>query len=91
MIAAGLTIALVDPALEQMSASAVVFRPLAGGVFTETGVIYRRDDASPILASFLHEVRATPRERAGSESASAVPKRKRPSAARGRARAKASG
>jgi hypothetical protein len=75
-----------------MSASGVVFRSLAGsGVFTETGVIYRRADASPILASFLHEVRATPPERAGSESASAVPQRKRPSAARGRARAKASG
>jgi DNA-binding transcriptional LysR family regulator len=67
MIAAGLTIALVDPALEQMSASAVVFRALAGrGVFTEKGVIYRRTDASPILASFLSEVRATPRERTSS-------------------------
>jgi DNA-binding transcriptional LysR family regulator len=64
MIAAGLTIALVDPVLEQMSASAVVFRPLAGrGVFTERGIIYRRADVSPILASFLHELRATPRER----------------------------
>jgi len=91
MIAAGLTIALVDPALEQMSASAVVFRPLAGGVFTETGVIYRRDDASPIMASFLQEVRATPRERATPEAEPARPQRKRPSEARGRARAKASG
>jgi DNA-binding transcriptional LysR family regulator len=63
MIAAGLAIALVDPVLEQMSASAVVFRPLAGrGVFAERGVIYRRADASPILASFLQEVRATPHE-----------------------------
>ncbi len=63
MIAAGLTIALVDPALQQMSASGVVFRPLAGpGVFTETGVIYRRDDSSLILASFLHELRATPHQ-----------------------------
>jgi DNA-binding transcriptional LysR family regulator len=67
MIAAGLTIALVDPALQQMAARGVVFRPLAGrGLFTETGVIYRRADASPILASFLHEVRATPRDRASS-------------------------
>jgi DNA-binding transcriptional LysR family regulator len=64
MIAAGLTIALVDPALQQMAAPGVVFRPPAGrGVFTETGVIYRRADPSPILTSFLHEVRATPRER----------------------------
>ena len=64
MIAAGLTIALVDPALQQMAAPGVVFRPLAGhGIFTETGVIYRRADSSPILASFLHELRTTPRER----------------------------
>ncbi|HEX7254066.1 MAG TPA: LysR substrate-binding domain-containing protein [Thermoanaerobaculia bacterium] len=67
MIAAGLTIGLVDPALQQAAASGVVFRPLAGrGVFTETGVIYRRADPSPILASFLQEVRTTPRERTSS-------------------------
>jgi DNA-binding transcriptional LysR family regulator len=67
MIAAGLTIALVDPVLEQMAAPRVVFRQLAGrGVFTETGVLYRRADASPILASFLQEVRTTPRERMSS-------------------------
>jgi len=82
MVAAGLTIALVDPVLEQMSASAVVFRPLAGpGVFTERGVIYRRDDPSPILASFLEQVRATPHERASPERA--VRKRSGPRPARG--------
>jgi DNA-binding transcriptional LysR family regulator len=60
MIEAGLTIALVDPILQQMSTAGVVFRRLAGqGVFTETGVIYRRDDSSPILASFLNELRRT--------------------------------
>jgi DNA-binding transcriptional LysR family regulator len=70
MIAAGLTIALVDPALQQMAAPGVVFRPLAGpGVFTETGIIYRRADSSPILASFLHELRAIPRESVGSAAA----------------------
>ena len=53
MIAAGLTIALVDPSLRQMAAPGVVFRALAGkGIFTETGVIYRRNDPSPILALF---------------------------------------
>jgi DNA-binding transcriptional LysR family regulator len=58
MIEAGLTIALVDPTFQQMSTAGVVFRRLAGhGVFTETGVIYRRDDSSPILASFLNELR----------------------------------
>ena len=79
MIAAGLTIALVDPVLEQMSASAVVFRPLAGGgVFTERGIIYRRADASPILASFLHEVRATPHEHASLAAVARKTKKKGP-------------
>ena len=62
MIAAGLTIGLVDPALQQITASGVVFRHLAGpGVFTETGVVYRKGDPSPILESFLHELRTAPR------------------------------
>ena len=82
MIAAGLTIALVDPALRHVAASGVVFRPLAGrGAFTETGVIYRRADSSPILASFLHDLRATPRQRAPSPAAArrddAAPLRRR--------------
>ena len=78
MIAAGLTIALVDPALQQMASSGVIFRPLAGqGVFTETGVICRRADSSPILASFLHELRATPRQRPGSATVAPIPKLKK--------------
>ena len=88
MIAAGLTIALVDPILQQMAAPGVVFRPLAGrGVFTETGVIYRRADPSPILATFLHELRATPRKRPGSTAVVPAPRKKargRRAAARGR-------
>jgi DNA-binding transcriptional LysR family regulator len=79
MIAAGLTIALVDPALQQMAAPGVVFRPLAGrGVFTETGVLYRRADPSPILASFLHEVRATPRQSTASATVAPIPKKRVP-------------
>ncbi|MEO8432783.1 MAG: LysR family transcriptional regulator [Acidobacteriota bacterium] len=63
MTAAGLAIALVDPALQHVAAPGVIFRPLAGrGVFTETGVIYRRGDSSPILISFLQELRATARQ-----------------------------
>jgi DNA-binding transcriptional LysR family regulator len=94
MIAAGLAIALVDPVLEQMSASAVVFRPLAGrGAFAERGVIYRRADASPILASFLHEVRTTPRERTSSSAVARKNKKgpsreERRSPRRGRSRAR---
>lgn len=65
MVAAGLTVALVDPAIKQRATPGVVFRPIEDrGVFTESGVIYRRDDPSPLLASFLHEVRLTPRRQA---------------------------
>jgi DNA-binding transcriptional LysR family regulator len=79
MIAAGLTIALVDPALQQMAGPGVAFRPLAGrGAFTETGVIYQRRDPSPILASFLHRLRATPRQRPGSEVAAPAPRKSPP-------------
>jgi DNA-binding transcriptional LysR family regulator len=63
MVAAGLTVALVDPAIKQSAMPGVVFRPIGDReVFTESGVIYRREDASPLLASFLHEVRLTPRK-----------------------------
>ncbi len=69
MVAAGLTVALVDPAIKQRATPGVVFRPIDDrGVATESGVIYRQDDPSPLLASFLHEVRLTPRRRAESET-----------------------
>jgi DNA-binding transcriptional LysR family regulator len=86
MIAAGLTIALVDPALQQVSASRVVFRPLAGsGVFTETGVVYRQGDPSPILTTFLHELKATPRITRRFSSSCALPEtKKRPRTGGGR-------
>lgn len=69
MVAAGLTVALVDPAIEHRSIPGVVFRPIEDrGVFTESGVIYRQEDPSPLLASFLREVRLTPRGRVRSAS-----------------------
>jgi DNA-binding transcriptional LysR family regulator len=69
MVAAGLTIALVDPAIKQRAIPGVVFRPIGDpGVFTESGVIYRREDPSPLLASFLHEVKLTPRRPLESET-----------------------
>ena len=89
MVAAGLTVALVDPAIKQRAMPGVVFRPIEDrGVFTESGVIYRREDPSPLLASFLHEVRLTPRRRPEVESSAtkkdaAVTKRRNAS---GRAR-----
>ena len=57
MVAAGLTIALIDPVMAQMVTRGVVCRPLAGTeVFTESGVIYRRGDPSALLTSFLYEM-----------------------------------
>jgi DNA-binding transcriptional LysR family regulator len=70
MVAAGLTIALVDTAIRERATPGVVFRPIADrGVFVEAGVIYRREDASPLLSAFLHELRQTPRRRVESEAA----------------------
>ena len=58
------------------------------GVFTETGVVYRQGDSSPILSSFLRRLKRTPRGRAGSDAVAPVLKRKkaavRSGAARGR-------
>jgi DNA-binding transcriptional LysR family regulator len=69
MVAAGLTVALVDSAIKQRAMAGVVFRTIGDrGVFTESGVIYRREDPSPLLASFLHEVRLVPRRRVEPES-----------------------
>jgi DNA-binding transcriptional LysR family regulator len=87
MVGAGLTIGLVDPALRQIAAPGVVFRPLEGrGVFTETGVAYRAGDTSPILASFLHELRATPRQRPGSAPAALARRKKKAPGRRAAAR-----
>ena len=62
MVAAGLTIALVDPVIEHRAMPGVVFRQIEDReAFTESGVIYRRDDLSLLLASFLNEIRLTPR------------------------------
>ncbi len=89
MVAAGLTIALVDPAIQHQAMPGVVFRPIEGnGVFTESGVIYRRDDPSPLLASFLQEVRLTPRRGpdAAAETGKATTASSKPRTVRGRAR-----
>jgi DNA-binding transcriptional LysR family regulator len=64
MVAAGLTVALVKPAIKQRAMPGVVFRPITDPeAFTESGVIYRRDDSSPLLSAFLDEVRLVPRRR----------------------------
>jgi DNA-binding transcriptional LysR family regulator len=85
MVSAGLTIALVDPAIKHRAPAGVVFRPIADrGVFTASGVVYRRDDPSPLLASFLHEVRLVPRRRS-TETTRAVAFKPRRAPARARA------
>ena len=57
MVAAGLTIALVDPAARDLAPKGVRFfaLPDTEGI-SEWGVVYRRDDTSPALAAFLEEV-----------------------------------
>ncbi len=65
MVAAGLTIALVDPGT-QLPMAGVVFRDLKRPLFMELGVLYRREDASPLLAEFLGKVRELARKRARS-------------------------
>ena len=89
MVAAGLTIALVDPAIQLRAMPGVVFLPIVDQeVFIESGVIYRRDDPSPLLASFLQEVRLTPRgqldEEPGAGKASSTPSKRRPARSRRR-------
>lgn len=94
MVAAGLTVALVDPAIQQRAMPGVVFLPIEDdGVFTESGVIYRQDDPSPLLASFLHEVRLTPRRRpdAAAGARKATTAASKPRAARRRARRRGRG
>lgn len=81
MVAAGLTIALVDPVMEHMGTPGVVYRPLAGrGIFVDNGVIYRRGEQSPIVVSFLNEMKVMARKAdsapAAPKARSAVPKRR---------------
>jgi len=81
MVAAGLTVALVDPAIKRRATQGVVFRSIEDrGVSTESGVIYQ-ENPSELLASFLREVRLTPRSHAepgpGVESGGAVVPRPR--------------
>ncbi|HET9795473.1 MAG TPA: LysR substrate-binding domain-containing protein [Thermoanaerobaculia bacterium] len=67
MVAAGLTIALVDPGT-QVPTPGVVFRPLKKPLFVELGVVYRRGDSSPLLTHFLGSVRELARRAARTRS-----------------------
>lgn len=81
MVAAGLTIALVEPE-SQLATRGVVFRELRKPIFMELGVIHRVGDPSPVVASFLALIRE-----AANKSAEARPEiRSRVSPARRAAR-----
>jgi DNA-binding transcriptional LysR family regulator len=69
MVAAGLTIALVEPE-SQLTTPGVVFRELHKPIFIELGVIHRTGDSSAILASFLSLVRETAIRLEGAKPAS---------------------
>jgi DNA-binding transcriptional LysR family regulator len=65
MVAAGLTIALVDPATRDIAPEGVRFFSLPGAEgISDWGVVYRRDDSSPAVMAFLEEVRAAAPEAA---------------------------
>ncbi|MGI4814113.1 MAG: LysR family transcriptional regulator [Janthinobacterium lividum] len=54
LVSAGLGIALVPRSLKNLRRTGVVYRPLAGALpAVETGVVWRSDDASPVLRGFL--------------------------------------
>ena len=89
MVAAGLTIALVEPE-SQLTTPGVVFRDLLKPIFIELGVIYRAGDSSPLLASFLGLVRETASRLAGAKPASrSLSSRRVPLAGRARTRRRA--
>jgi len=69
MVAAGLTIALVEPE-SQLTTLGVVFRELRKPIFMELGVIHRAGDSSPAVAGFLGLVREAASRLAGTKPAS---------------------
>lgn len=76
MVAAGLIVSLVDPAIAGSERRRVVLKPTsAPGVFLESGVMYRRGMESATLLAFLEQLHAVLEEREGSrrDSAGATP------------------
>lgn len=54
LVSAGMGIALVPQSVSNLRRPGVEYRPLAGKVpLVETGLAWRRDDASPVLQAFL--------------------------------------
>ncbi len=60
LVSAGVGITLVAATVENIPRKGVVYRRLSGNVpQTELIAAYRRDDPSPVLASFLNVMRQT--------------------------------
>jgi DNA-binding transcriptional LysR family regulator len=71
LVSAGMGVALVPQSLRNLRRTGVVYRPLAESVpAIETGLVWRKDEVSPVLAGFIDVVRA---HAATLEPKSAVP------------------
>jgi DNA-binding transcriptional LysR family regulator len=59
LVSAGMGVALVPQSLRHLRRTGVVYRPLAQAVPTiETGLVWRGEEVSPVLAAFIEIVRA---------------------------------
>ncbi|CAB3776676.1 HTH-type transcriptional regulator BenM [Paraburkholderia caffeinitolerans] len=59
LVSAGMGIALVPQSLRHLRRTGVVYRPLAEAAPTiETGLVWRAEEVSPVLAAFIEIVRA---------------------------------
>jgi DNA-binding transcriptional LysR family regulator len=59
LVSAGMGVALVPQSLRNLRRTGVVYRPLAESVpVIETGLVWRTDEVSPVLAGFIEIVRA---------------------------------
>lgn len=59
LVSAGMGIALVPQSLRHLRRTGVVYRPLAAAAPTiETGLVWRAEEVSPVLAAFIEIVRA---------------------------------
>jgi DNA-binding transcriptional LysR family regulator len=59
LVSAGMGVALVPQSLRNLRRTGVVYRPLAESMpVIETGLVWRADEVSPVLAGFIEIVRA---------------------------------
>lgn len=64
LVSAGMGMALVPQSVSNLKRTGVEYRPLAGSVPTvETGIAWRRDNQSPVLAAFLQLLRQSRKKR----------------------------